>query len=169
MASRLLLLLLNQLMRLKQLLLLLRLVDNSRRRTTRLAPSSSPSLLLLLQRDVVRTDEGRVELVARDGRDAVRGGPGRRLRRTRPVHHRAGIRAAAVAAAADKLLLLGLLTERLPPVADAPGRFAVLVLSHGDSAVRYQQDILRLLMLLLVMLLLMVLLELLMVLLLLER
>lgn len=63
---------------------------------------------------------------------------------------------------------MGLLTERLPPVADAPGRFAVLVLSHGDSAVRYQQDILRLLILLLVVLL-MVLLELLMVLLLLER
>lgn len=117
MASRL-LLLLNQLMRLKQLLLL-RLMYDSRRRTTRLATSSSP-FLLLLQRDIVRTDEGRVELVARDGRDAVRGGPGRRLRRTRPVHHRAGIRTAAVAAAADKLLLLGLLAERLPPVADAP-------------------------------------------------
>lgn len=158
-------------MRLKQLLLLLRLVNNRRRRTTRLATSSP--FLLLLQRDIVRTDQGRVELVARDGRDAVRGGPGRRLRRTRPVHHRAGIRAAAVAAAADKLLLvLGLLTERLPPVADAPGRFAVLVLSHGDSAVRYQQDILRLLLLLLVVvLLLVVLLELLMlvVVLLLER
>lgn len=69
--------------------------------------------------------------------------------------------------------MLGLLTERLPPVADAPGRFAVLVLSHGDSAVRYQQDILWLLLLLLVvvLLLLMVLLELLMlvVVLLLER
>lgn len=66
---------------------------------------------------------------------------------------------------------MGLLTERLPPVADARRRFAVLVLSHGDSAVRYQQDILRLLLLLLEVLLLMVLLELLMVvlLLLLER
>lgn len=117
MASR---LLLNQLMRLKQLLLLLllRLMYDSRRRTTRLATSSP--LLLLLQRDIVRTDQGRVELVARDGRDAVRGGPGRRLRWTRPVHHRAGIRAAAVAAAADKLLLLGLLAKRLPPVADTP-------------------------------------------------
>lgn len=159
MASR---LLLNQLMRLKQLLLLLRLVDDGCRRTARLATCSP--LLLLLQRDVVRTDEGRVELVARDGRDAVRGGPGRRLGRTRPVNHRTGIRAAAVAAAADELLL-GLLTERLPPVGDAR-RFAVLVLSHGDSAVRYQQDILRLL-LVMVLLLLMVLLELLMVLLLL--
>lgn len=59
---------------------------------------------------------------------------------------------------------MGLLTERLPPVADARRRFAVLVLSHGDSAVRYQQDILRLL--LLEVLLLVVLLELLMVLLL---
>lgn len=112
-------------MRLKQLLLvrgmLLRLVDYGCR--ARLATT-----FLLLQRDVVRTDERGVELVARDGRDAVRGGTGRRLGRTRPVHHRAGIRTAAVAAAADKLLLL--LAERLAPVGDA--RFAThLVLSHG--------------------------------------
>lgn len=132
--------LLNQLMRLKQLLLLLllRLVDNGcrRRRTARLATSSA--FLLLLQGDVVRTNERRVELVARDGRNAVRGGPGRRLGRTGPIYHRAGIRTAAVAAAADKLLML--LTERLPPVADARRRsFAVLLvlLSHGDSTVRY--------------------------------
>lgn len=64
--------------------------------------------------------------------------------------------------------MLLLLTERLSPVADARRRsFAVLLvlLSHGDSAVRYQQDILWLLLVVLVMLL--VLLELLMVLLLL--
>lgn len=136
-------------MRLKQLLLL-RLVDYGCR--TRLAT------FLLLQRDVVRADERGVELVARDGRDAVRGGTGRGLRRTRPVHHRAGIRTAAVAAG-DELLLL--LAERLPSVGDA--RFAVLVLSHGGkAAVGYQQDILRLL-------LLVMLLELLVLLLLLER
>lgn len=139
-------------MRLKQLLLvllMLRLVDYGCR--------TGLATFLLLQRDVVRADERGVELVARDGRDAVRGGTGRGLRRTRPVHHRAGIRTAAVAAG-DELLLLA---ERLAPVGDA--RFAVLVLSHGGkAAVGYQQDILRLL-------LLVMLLELLVLLLLLER
>lgn len=126
-------------------LLLLRLVDHGCRRTNRFpAP-----LLLLVQRDVVRTDQGRVELVARYGRDAVRGGPGRRLRWARPVHHRAGIRAAAVA---DELLLVRLLAERLPPVADAT-RFG-LVLGQRDAAVGYQQDILRLLVVMLLLLLL---------------
>lgn len=65
-----------------------------------------------------------------------------------------------------------LLTERLPPVADARRRsFAVLLvlLSHGDSAVRYQQDILGLLLVVLVMLLLLELLMVLLLLLLLER
>lgn len=140
-------------MRLKQLLLvllMLRLVDYGCR--------TGLATFLLLQRDVVRADERGVELVARDGRDAVRGGTGRGLRRTRPVHHRAGIRTAAVAAG-DELLLL--LAERLAPVRDA--QFAVLVLSHGGkAAVGYQQDILRLL-------LLVMLLELLVLLLLLER
>lgn len=130
---------LKQLLLLLVVLLLLRLVDYGCR--------TGLATFLLLQRDVVGTDERCVELVARDGRDAVRGGTGRRLRRTRPVHHRAGIRAAAVAAA-DELLL----AERLAPVADA--RFAVLVLGHGGkAAVGYQQDILRLLLLLLVVLL----------------
>lgn len=68
--------------------------------------------------------------------------------------------------------MLLLLTERLPPVADARWRsFAVLLvlLSHGDSAVRYQQDILWLLLVVLVMLLLLELLMVLLLLLLLER
>lgn len=134
-----------------QLLLLLRLVDHGCRRARFPAP-----LLLLVQRDVVRTDQGRVELVARDGRDAVRGGPGRRLRWARPVHHRAGIRAAAVAAA-DELLLVRLLAERLPPVADA-ARFG-LVLGQRDAAVGYQQDILWLLVVMLLLELLKVLLR----------